>query len=459
MDIGAGITFGGGVSVTPQPPPPPNWLNLMTGLTTNSNYNYSVATDGTYIYVVGTYMFQAALNPGRGVSIYKYNASGVLQWSKRIYTDYYYDDAWSVELDSSGNVYIAGCLFWGWGGYSTMTTLKYDSNGNQLWKQCLMDNSSGNYSQNGGASGGAALYAKDLVVDSSLNVYTTGPNVYQNNSELVKYNSVGTLQWQKRISFANAITITKDSSTNLYVGSQYAGYFLKCDSSGTVIWSKTVNYGGQNLYINSMNVDSSDNLYIHGYINDTISGYNKQVVMKYDSSGTVLWQRKIGYAWVGVNGYTTATGDTYLVGTSNNASSTAGVKSTTIVKYNSSGTLQFQRYIKSNVANAILSPGAIKELGTEKMVITGYCTLPTSASYNQQLTFVLPNDGTGTGTFTAAGYSWTYATSTDAEAASIINSGVGSATITSSSYNTAPSYWTNDITSTSLTVTSTTSTF
>ena len=435
--------------------PPPNWLNLMTGLNTNSAYNYNVASNGTDMYVIGTYMFMSpSNNPGRGVSIYKYNSAGVLQWSKRQYQNHYYYDAWDAEVDSSGNLYVAGCLFNGHGGYSTISTLKYDSAGNLLWRSAL-HSPDGNYSQSGGSSGGSGLFGKDLVLDSAGNVYTVGPNYTNSSSQIVKYNSSGTLQWQQRISFSTAITITRDSSDNLYIGSEYAGYFVKCNSSGTVLYSKSVSFGGQSLYIKSMNCDSSDNVYIHGYIYDTVTSMNKQIVMKYDSSGTVLWQRKIGYAWVGVKGYTNAAGDTYMVGTSNNATSTAGVKSATVVKYNSAGTLQFQRYIKSNVTNATITPTAIKEYGSEKMVITASTDATSAGGYTKQLTIVLPNNGSATGTYTAAGYSWTYATCTDAEAASTITSGVGTAT-TSTTSHAVPPIW--DSLEGDLTVTSTTTT-
>jgi hypothetical protein len=414
--------------------PPPNWLDMITGsFSNNSNQNYGVATNGSDIYVVGDYNFMGSTNyPGRGISIYKYNSAGVLQWAKREYTNNYYNDAYSAEVDASGNLYVAGCLFWGWGGYSTISTIKYNSSGTKLWQQALKVED-GNYSTSGGASGGQGLIGRDLVLDSSGNVYTTGRNI-SSMSEIVKYNSSGTIQWQKSISFANATTIAKDSSDNLYVGSQYAGYFVKCDSSGTVLFSRSVSSGGQNLYITSMNCDSSDNVYVHGYINDTTTSMNKQVVMKYNSSGSVVWQRKIGYAWVGASGYTNAAGDTYLVGTSNNASSTAGVKSATVVKYNSSGTLQFQRYIKSNVSGATITPTEIKEYGSDKIVIVGYTDATSAGGYTKQLTIVLPSDGTGTKTYTAAGYSWTYATCTDAEAAITLTSSAGSITTSTTSY-------------------------
>ena len=391
---------------------------------------------------------------GRGYGIYKYNNTGVLQWSIKLFTIFYYDDAYSVEVDSAGNVYVTGNLFWGFGGYSTMGTAKYNSSGVLQWKTPIMDNYGGNYSQSGG---GEMLIAKDLVLDSSSNVYIAGPNNLRSNSALAKYDTAGTIQWQRSISFSGGSSITLDSSNNIYVGSSGAGYFVKCDNAGAVLWSRDVSQSGSKLNIRSMNCDSSDNVYIHGYIYDSVTSMNKQIVMKYDSSGTVLWQRKIGHAWIGnASGYTTAGGDTYLIGTSNDAGSTTGVKAVTIIKYNSSGTLQFQRYFKSNVANVVITPSAIRPLDSDRMVFTGHSDVVTAGSRTYPLTVVLLNDGTGTGTYTAAGYSWTYGICSDAEAAASITSSVGNATAATTTYSTTPANW-SDQTSTALSVTSNTS--
>jgi outer membrane protein assembly factor BamB len=436
------------------PPPPALWLNLLTGsnLQVGSNYNYNAATDANNnVYTVGS----VPINPGgRAYGLYKYNNTGVLQWSIKLYTTYYYDDAYSVEVDSAGNVYVTGNLFWGFGGFSTMGTAKYNSSGVLQWKTPIMDNFGGNYSQSGG---GEMLIAKDLVLDSSSNVYIAGPNNLRSNSELAKYDTAGTIQWQRSISFSGGSSITLDSSNNIYVGSSGAGYFAKFDNAGTVLWSRDVAQGGAKLNIRSMNVDSSDNVYVHGYINDNVTSMNKQIVMKYNSSGTVLWQRKIGHAWIGnASGYTTPAGDTYLIGTSNDAGSTAGVKAVTIIKYNSSGTLQFQRYFKSNVANVAITPSAIRTLGSDRMVFTGHSDVVSAGGITYPLTVVLLNDGTGTKTYTAAGYSWTYGICSDAEAAASITSNVGNATAATTTYSTTPANW-NDQTSTTLSVTSNTS--
>src|SRR5207245_295507 len=72
----------------------------------------------------------------------------------------YEDKATAIALDAAGNVYVTGGS-WGSGTDFDYATIKYDSNGNQLW---VARYNSGN----GGDS------ATAIAVDGAGNVYVTG---------------------------------------------------------------------------------------------------------------------------------------------------------------------------------------------------------------------------------------------------------------------------------------------
>jgi hypothetical protein len=88
---------------------------------------------------------------------------------------------------------------------------------------------------------------RGIGIDSSDNIYVCG-GFSQLSTEyggLVKYDSAGTLQWQRR--FQNntiATTSCTDTSGNSYVAVS-ANTLVKIDSSGTLQWQRT--FFGNNI--------------------------------------------------------------------------------------------------------------------------------------------------------------------------------------------------------------------
>ena len=87
-----------------------------------------------------------------------------------------------------------------------------------------------------------------------------------------------------------AYGIVMDSSGYIYVvlGGGNAA-LVKIDSSGNVIWSRTLT-GVNNTYGNSIAIDSSDNIIISS--SHSVTPYENYIV-KYDSGGNLLWQRSL----------------------------------------------------------------------------------------------------------------------------------------------------------------------
>ena len=118
----------------------------------------------------------------------------------------------------------------------------------------------------------------------------------------MKYDSSGTLQWQKKLSRSGDVifyALTVDSSNNVYgVGSvNFSGaefLIVKFDSSGNVLWQRRLGNTSFQTYAYSVTTDSSNNVYVAG--SSTAFRSTEVIIAKYDSSGTLQWQRRLGFS-------------------------------------------------------------------------------------------------------------------------------------------------------------------
>jgi len=116
----------------------------------------------------------------------------------------------------------------------------------------------------------------------------------------VKYNSTGTQLWNKTWGgvghdFAN--DITQDNETNVYItGTTYsfgAGksdiFIVKYNSTGTQLWNKT--WGQSNIDLGKdITVDNINNIYITGKSVPKYESYDETdyIILKFDSIGNLL---------------------------------------------------------------------------------------------------------------------------------------------------------------------------
>jgi uncharacterized delta-60 repeat protein len=266
------------------------WTKTIGGSSDDYAYSITQSSDGGYVVVGWTQSFGAG---GADMYVVKLGSGGNVQWTKTIGGS---DDdfANSVIQSSDGGYVIAGYTqSFGAGGYD-MYVVKLDSNGNVVWTKTI-----------GGSNGDVAnsiVQSSDgsyVVAGETLSFGASGRDIY-----VVKLDSSGNIVWTKTIGgswddFANSVIQSSDGGyviagyTQSFGASWYDIYVVKLDSSGNVIWSKTI--GGDNADVAYSIIQSSDGGYI--VIGRTQSfgagGYDVYVV-KIDSSGNVLWTKTIG---------------------------------------------------------------------------------------------------------------------------------------------------------------------
>lgn len=202
-------------------------------------------------------------------------------------------------LDSSENRYM---LFSGFQSPSAMVLSKLNNSGSVLFQRMLRKNSV--IDGNGTESADGVFAGIPPVIDSSGNIVIAVSRQrnllssgWAEGALVVKYNSSGTLQWQKLItspteSRISSVSVATDSSGNIYVlifdpgvnGEPTKAVTVKLSSDGNILWQK--NLFGANAYdFSKIHVDANSNCYITG-----ASG-SSMFFVKYNSSGELQLQR------------------------------------------------------------------------------------------------------------------------------------------------------------------------
>ena len=296
--------------------------NLLSNIVWENHYQRSMNSTGFDIQIDDSgYIFVAC------GSILKYKESGELMWSKFDSVGYY-----KLILDSIGITYGGGISL-----EEHLTVGKYNNNGERIWRKKYSFPGSAGVDRFGG-----------FTMDRSGNIIITGrskSNTTFYDFATIKYSNNGDIIWSRRYngpssySFDDAEGVTADIFGNVYVTgtsmdslNNYNFVTIKYDSSGKVIWLKRI---PANQFIAdigyNIKTDSSQNVFIAG----RLSG--KTSIIKLDRNGNVLWYRVYPEGRSATDNYPVIVLDSIYNVYTTAISTATGAADYAAIKYDSSG--------------------------------------------------------------------------------------------------------------------------
>ncbi len=261
----------------------------------------------------------------------------------------------NLALGPENELYTIGYTSSVGAGSNDIFLAKQDLEGNVQWQRAL--------------GGSGSDLGNGIATDSLGNVYIVGTTnssgAGQNDIYFAKYNSLGTIQWQRTLGLSgqeNGLSIAVDSLDDIYIaghtsstGAGSQDFFIgKYASDSSSYWSRT--FGGSSSDIaEAVALDSLNNVYVVGYTNSAGQGGNDFLLVKYSSSGTLEWQRTLGSTGsdTGRAIAIDSLDNVYIAGNSDLGGTGFGSNDGLIAKYNPSGTLQWQKAFGGTLSDIV----------------------------------------------------------------------------------------------------------
>jgi len=293
------------------------------------------------------------------------------------------------KVDTSGNVYTLMYMLLtnpGPGEYYRIYLTKHNSSGVKQWERRIYSVANSKHD------------AMDIAINpasATTDIFITFKYRAGEIWGLAMYNNSGTIQWQREITLTNTSrgakyhrsSVSYNVTTGLVCASM--SHLFAATDIRTIagVWNTSgVNqdlrylYKGANSYVEPTSVtqDASGNIY--WFVNyDTTTTSSRAVLMKFNSSYVLQWQRAVGDG-TGTDGNVYGTGivvdsaetGIYVCGYGDAATDTLWV-----FKYNASGTLQWKRDI---TASTTLTALAIDVDGSDDPIVSGQNDFDTSST-------------------------------------------------------------------------------
>ena len=380
----------------------PFWILTDGSMDTSDNlfYHHLDVDDAGNVYV-GGHVVDNNTSPAyyQHLQFNSYTKAGAYNWQRRL--QYNTGEQYQYGMALSGSdIYTANNA-----GSKAVPMIKLStSNGHITWQKEMKRGNNQNT-------------CEGVTVDSSGNQYWMTSAQYHDGSNksvfVYKTNSSGTMQWDKYFLIPNPggpsnytpymNKIKLDSSGNIYIACQVGGsgqydwdaYLVKMNSSGTIQWDaklgSTGSYSMQKW--EDVAIDSSGNVYLCGTSRANSPSPDRGIIAKYNSSGTIQWQRLYGDSGNPQFYSCDLVDDTdFYVG----GSTDSWGKTPLWIKFNTSGEIQYQRYLRDNQNNNADHMRAIRVIG-DNLYGSGQRYIGSSKYHG--FVWTLPSDGSLQGTY------------------------------------------------------------
>ncbi len=269
----------------------PEWITTYNGSANMADWATTIAVDERGCVYTGGTSYKARLDSD--FLTVKYDANGTKLWSaKYVGPVAGLSEVSGLGIDKSGNVYVTGDI--NAGEYGACVTIKYDSNGNELW--------AAKYDK--GPDMSAAAY--DIALDAYCNAYIAGRVMVNTKYKCltIKYDPNGNEKWATIYDIASAhrsvgyAMATNDHGEVYVAGCTYRGsesYYMtvKYDPNGMQLWA--AQYGQEDSDASAWDIalDESGNAYVTGESLDRAGSDTLDVAtIKYGADGNEIWVKR-----------------------------------------------------------------------------------------------------------------------------------------------------------------------
>jgi len=301
------------------------WTRLLGSAGTASSYSLALNPSGGVALAgstTGTVMDTAVSNGNTDSYVVKYDANGNQTWAKQIQT-LATNQAASVSVDSSGNVYIGGQVSGGvigagqtGNGGADAYVAKLDSKGNVVYEHQYGSSGTDTAAATATTSDGGLVVASVINGHAIVSKYTNGdatttPVWQEDLGALQAGGSIGGMT----VSNGHVYVTGTTSNTNLTasgaatVANASSGgmdaFVFGITDSGTTASADTVTYVGTGAADkgNAVTVGSDGTIYLAGTTNGTFAGQSRNIpsvdnmfVSALNPNGTIQWTRQYGGA-------------------------------------------------------------------------------------------------------------------------------------------------------------------
>ena len=285
----------------------------------------------------------SSTNYSKDIFVIKTDAQGNLEW-QRSYGDAQDETANSIDISIGGGFIISGEVINENTGFSLCYLIKIDNEGGLDWSNTFGGNQNDN-----GLSVISTNDAGFAITGMTRSLGDSNGDVW-----LIKVNSNGEIEWERTYGgddteYGRTIQQTVDGGYIIIGQTESFGlgyndaYLIKTDSQGNEIWSQT--FGGQGTDQGRQVVNTLDEGYlISGYTDSfgTLGGFNFWLV-KANSLGELEWQRFYGEQGDdrGLSGIQTSDGGYAIAGYTN--SGTSSGSDILFIKTDDNGSAEFDQ--------------------------------------------------------------------------------------------------------------------